>query len=201
LRTKVNDLNTQLRAEKQNIVRLEMEKQQVAHDLNELKDELVKVKGNEKRLKTELQEEKLKNSRALQEAMLMSQAKQQNGMTLSVGAQPLGYQGYLARQRGGQGMITGKVGMQSKFMNYEKLKGESPQVQPQASMAAQRRASVLPNPLGFSSGRPKRQGLGLSNNVHEMLGAAGIKADSSLILELEEDMKPDYTAEAFDDLD
>lgn len=201
MRTKVNDLNTQLRAEKQNIVRLEMEKQQVAHDLNELKDELVKVKGNEKRLKTELQEEKLKNSRALQEAMLMSQAKQQNGMTLSVGAQPLGYQGYLARQRGGQGMITGKVGMQSKFMNYEKLKGESPQVQPQASMAAQRRASVLPNPLGFSSGRPKRQGLGLSNNVHEMLGAAGIKADSSLILELEEDMKPDYTAEAFDDLD
>ena len=67
--------------------------------------------------------------------------------------------------------------------------------------AQQRRSSVLANPLGFSSGRPKRQGLGLSNNVEQILGAAGMKADPQVIQELEEDSKPDYTADAFDELD
>jgi hypothetical protein len=47
----------------------------------------------------------------------------------------------------------------------------------------------------------KRQGINLSNNMNEMLGAAGIKADASVIQELEEDCKPDYRAEALDDLD
>ena len=99
-------------------------------------------------------------------------------------------------------MITGKVGMQSKFMNYEKLKGQEMAVQPaNPIVAANRRSSVLPNPLGIMGRTGKRQGLGLSNNVHEMLGAAGIKADASFIQELEEDCKPDYTAEAIDDLD
>ena len=69
---------------------------------------------------------------------------------------------------------------------------------------AQRRASnALSNPLGLSSGRPKRQGLGLSNNM-QMLSAAGIgpkATDPAIAEDLEEDSKPDYTAQAFDDLD
>ena len=43
--------------------------------------------------------------------------------------------------------------------------------------------------------------MNLSNNMNEMLGAAGIKADAAVIQELEEDCKPDYRAEALDDLD
>lgn len=34
-----------------------------------------------------------------------------------------------------------------------------------------------------------------------MLSAAGIAADPSIMKELEEDCKPDYTAEAIDELD
>ena len=34
-----------------------------------------------------------------------------------------------------------------------------------------------------------------------MLSAAGIKSDDSIIKELEEDLKPDYTAEAIDELE
>lgn len=92
--------------------------------------------------------------------------------------------------------------MQSKFMDMGRMntqeleKSKSGLVQNTAT----RRQSVLSNPLGFSSGRPKRQGLGLSNNVQEILGAADIN-DPSIIQELEEDSKPDYTAEAIDDLD
>ena len=81
LRSKVNDLNTQLRAEKQNIVRLEIDKQQVMKDYSELKEELVKVKASQKKLKAELSEEKLKNSKALQAAMQMSQTAMQGGLT------------------------------------------------------------------------------------------------------------------------
>ena len=58
-----------MRVEKQNIVRLEMDKQQLNKDLSELKEELLKVKANEKKLKTELNEEKLKNSKAIQDAL------------------------------------------------------------------------------------------------------------------------------------
>ena len=65
-----------MRAEKQNIVRLEMDKQQLMRDLGELKEELLKVKANEKKLKTEVNEEKLKNSKALQEALRNTVAQQ-----------------------------------------------------------------------------------------------------------------------------
>ena len=50
----MQELNTQMRQEKQNIVRLEMDKQQLAKDLSDLKDDLVKSKTSEKRLKKEL---------------------------------------------------------------------------------------------------------------------------------------------------
>ena len=108
-----------MRVEKQNIVRLEMEKQQLMKDLTELKEELLKVKANEKKLKNEVNEEKLKNSKALQDALRNTVAQG----TMPPQASALGYQGYLARQRmtGGTGLITGKIGMQSKFMDYGKL--------------------------------------------------------------------------------
>ena len=69
-----------------------------------------------------------------------------------------------------------------------------------AQIAAQRRASVLPNPLGFSNTRQKRQGLNLSSNktVQEILGKAGAP---EILAELEEDCKPDHTADAIDELD
>lgn len=70
-RSKVNELNTQNRVEKQNIVRLEMEKQQLASQLTELKTDLDKIKANEKKVKSELTEEKLKNSKVLQEALAL----------------------------------------------------------------------------------------------------------------------------------
>ena len=94
-----------------------MEKQQLKKDLDELLAELNKVKTNEKKVKQELQDERLKISFALQNALLQSQ----NVMT----QQPaqLGYQSFLSKQqaRGETGVITGKVGMQSKFMDYSKL--------------------------------------------------------------------------------
>lgn len=68
-------------------------------------------------------------------------------------------------------------------------------------MSLNRRSGVLPNPLSGFSGRPKRQGLNLGNNVQEILGAAGLTNDPAVIAELEEDLKPDYRAEAIDDLD
>lgn len=93
LRNKVNELNQQMRVEKQNIVRLEMDKQQLNKDLSELKEELVKVKASEKKLKAEVNEEKLKNSKAIQDALKSTVA--QNAMPAQANA--LGYQGYLAR--------------------------------------------------------------------------------------------------------
>lgn len=77
LRKKVNDLNTQLRAEKVNIVRIETEKAQVQRYLDDIKEDLAKVKGSEKKLKSELQDEKLKHSSALQEALMKTQQQQQ----------------------------------------------------------------------------------------------------------------------------
>jgi len=61
-----------LRAEKQNIVRLEMEKVQVNKENAELKDDLTKVKANEKKLKEDLAKEKLKDSQALSQALINS---------------------------------------------------------------------------------------------------------------------------------
>ena len=107
---------------------------------------------------------------------------------------------------GGKGVITHKLAMNNKFMNYEKLKESKeglPAIQQPKIAAGVRRPSVLSNPLSFNSGqRAQRQGLNLANNnVSEVLGAAGIRADASIIQELEEDCKPDYRAEALDDLD
>jgi len=109
-----------MRAEKQNIVRIEIEKQQLNREMNELKDELLKVKANEKKLKTELNEEKLKNSKVLQDAMKNTVVAPSN---MGQPAHALGYQGYLARQRmnQGAGLITGKIGLQSKFFDLGKL--------------------------------------------------------------------------------
>jgi len=47
-----------------------MEKQQLKKDLEELLAELNKVKTNEKKVKQELQDERLKSSFALQNALL-----------------------------------------------------------------------------------------------------------------------------------
>lgn len=172
-----------------------MEKAQVKKENTELKDEITKVKANEKKLKEDLAKEKLKDSQALSAALLNSQREK-----------PQTYQEYLAKRMNNstsdKGVITHKLAMKSKFMNYEKLKDPKeglPQI-PQPKIAAARRPSVLSNPLSFNAG--KRQGLNLANNnVTEMLGAAGINADASTIQELEEDCKPDYRAEALDDLD
>lgn len=167
--------------------------------MNELKDELLKVKANEKKLKTELNDEKLKNSKILQDAMKNAIVAPGN-----MGQPPsLGYQGYLARHRvnnQGSGLITGKIGLQSKFFDLGKI--NSADDSGKAAANKNRRSSILPNPLAFSSGRPaKRQGLGLSNNIHEMLNVAGMKPDPSILEELEEDCKTDIRAEAIDELD
>ena len=73
MQQKQRQLNEQLRAEKQNIVRVELEKKQALDAMTELKEDLAKAKGNEKRLKQELDQEKLKSSNALQEALKKSQ--------------------------------------------------------------------------------------------------------------------------------
>ncbi len=72
-------------------------------------------------MKDELNTLKLKESTTLQQAMLQSQgllAQEQLDRS-----QPLGYHDYLAK-RMQTGAITAKVGMKSKFMNYEKLQQE-----------------------------------------------------------------------------
>ena len=51
MQQKQRQLNEQLRAEKQNIVRVELEKKQALDAMTELKEDLAKAKGNEKRLK------------------------------------------------------------------------------------------------------------------------------------------------------
>lgn len=76
--------------------------------------------------------------------------------------------------------------MQSKFMNYEQLKGSGGNKGEKAgagglNLAASRRASVLPNPLGFGNSRPKRQGLGLNNNVQDLLAVTGFKPDAAVL--------------------
>ena len=45
----------------------------MAKDLAERKEELTKAKSNEKKLKAEMQDEKLKNSKTLQQAITISQ--------------------------------------------------------------------------------------------------------------------------------
>ena len=51
-----------------------MEKQQLTTQLTELKAEHDKVKASEKKAKSELQEEKLKHSKILQDAMAVGRA-------------------------------------------------------------------------------------------------------------------------------
>ena len=54
-------------------MRVELEKKQAVDAMTELKEDLAKAKGNEKRLKNELDQEKLKSSTALQDAIRKSQ--------------------------------------------------------------------------------------------------------------------------------
>lgn len=68
LRHKVNELNQQMRVEKQNIVRIEIDKQALNKEIKQLTEELSKTKASEKNLKKELNEEKLKNSKILNDA-------------------------------------------------------------------------------------------------------------------------------------
>lgn len=117
LRTKCKALNDQVRAQKQDQVRLEMEKQQLRKDMEELREELGKIKNNEKKLKAQLNEAQLKNSSILMNAMQQNQ--NMSAMGSHSAQSQLGYQNYLGRQRAG--LITGKVGMQSKFMDVGKL--------------------------------------------------------------------------------
>ena len=103
-----------------------MEKAQVKKENTELKDEITKVKAlnhiffshlifmteaNEKKLKEDLAKEKLKDSQALSAALLNSQREK-----------PQTYQEYLAKRMNNsssdKGVITHKLAMKSKFMNY-----------------------------------------------------------------------------------
>ena len=65
------------------------------------------------------------------------------------------------------GLITGKLGLSSKFLDIGKLNAGGGDEHHKA-LSTQKRASILPNPLSFSnraSGRiNKRQGLGLATN-------------------------------------
>lgn len=54
VRDEVNDLKSSLRAEKQFMVRLQMEKQDLTKQLEDYKGDLTRVKSSEKGLKTEL---------------------------------------------------------------------------------------------------------------------------------------------------
>lgn len=137
---KLKDSQTLVRAHKQEMVRLEMDKQRLAKEKEELADELNKSKAKEKQCKQKLQEEQLKSSKALQNAMY--QSKQAT-------AAPLDYNDYLAKRRGESGMmITGKVGMSSKFMDMSKLNGgHLGGANTNMGVSANRRSSVLSNPL------------------------------------------------------
>ena len=118
----------------------------------------------------------------------------QGGLINSGGAasSSLNYGSYLQRQRTGN-MITGKVGMQSKFMDYSKL------TQP-GVMPAQNKNHVKRDPLQMKPN--PRQTMRFDHNVDQMLSAAGLKQDESTFQkELEEDLKQDLGAEAMDELD
>ena len=112
------------------------------------------------------------------------------------------YRSYLNKTRS----ITSKVSMQSRFMNRDQLYAadNNNRVKVSGGMNAARRSSVLPSLNTFSMGaKPKRQGLnlGASTQMGQMMGASGIQASAVVQKELEEDLKPDYRAEAIDDLD
>ena len=202
LRTKLNDLNSELRAEKQKLFRVEMDKMQSKDSMEELRRELDEIKASEKKLRAELDREKLNCQQILQELSKAQHTIETGGIGSKqiANAKPLGFSNYIARQKQA-GVITGKVGMQSKFMDFSKLNEK----QQNPLTASQRRGSTLGsqlNPLNFSGkASTPRSSIRLTNsNIDQMLSAALGASDPAEPI-VEEDTEPDHTADAHDILD